>query len=86
MFSSRTTSTTCSIPRSCCRKYVGRDVTLVRTRTEDGTTQQEEVKARLLSYNAAPVWQIGNEIVTGLQRRSHPVPGAARQPLHAARR
>ena len=27
---------------------------------------EEEVKARLLSYNNAPVWQIGNEIVTGL--------------------
>jgi hypothetical protein len=25
------------------------------------------VKARLLSYNQAPVWQIGNEIVTGLE-------------------
>ena len=24
------------------------------------------MKARLLSYNNAPVWQIGNEIVTGL--------------------
>ena len=44
---------------------------------------EEEVKARLLSYNNAPVWQIGNEIVTGLQRRSHPLPGAARQSLHA---
>ncbi len=32
----------------------------------NGATQQEEVKARLLSYNNAPVWQIGSEIVTGL--------------------
>jgi hypothetical protein len=24
------------------------------------------VKARLLSYNSAPVWKIGNEIVTGM--------------------
>ena len=46
--------------------------------------REEEVKARLLSYNNAPVWQIGNEIVTGLQRRSHPVSRAARQSLHAA--
>jgi hypothetical protein len=27
---------------------------------------EEEVTARLLSYNSAPVWQIGDEIVTGL--------------------
>ncbi len=53
-------------PEKLLKKYIGRDVTLVRTRTEDGSTKQEEVKARLLSYNAAPVWQIGNEIVTGL--------------------
>ena len=31
-----------------------------------GTTREEEVKARLLSYNNAPVWQIGGEIVTGM--------------------
>ena len=29
-------------------------------------TIEEPVIARLLSYNNAPVWQIGNEIVTGL--------------------
>ena len=53
-------------PEKLLHKYVGRDVTLVRLRQEDGSTRQEEVKARLLSYNNAPVWQIGNEIVTGL--------------------
>lgn len=53
-------------PDKLLRKYVGRDVTLVRTRTENGTTRQEEVTAHLVSYNAAPVWRIGNEIVTGL--------------------
>ena len=54
-------------PEKLLRKYVGRDVTIVRTRQEGGTTKQEEVTARLLSYNNAPVWRIGNEIVTGLQ-------------------
>ena len=54
-------------PEKLLRKYVGRDVTLVRTRIEGGTTREEEVTAHLLSYNAAPVWQIGGEIVTGLQ-------------------
>jgi hypothetical protein len=53
-------------PEKLLRKYVGRDVTLVRRRTENGITREEEVKARLLSYNNAPVWQIGSEIVTGL--------------------
>jgi hypothetical protein len=53
-------------PDKLLRKYVGREVTLVRTRQDGGTTRQEEVRARLLSYNNAPVWQIGSEIVTGL--------------------
>jgi hypothetical protein len=53
-------------PDKLLRKYVGRDVTLVRTRQEGGSTRQEEVTARLLSYNNAPVWRIGNEIVTGM--------------------
>src|SRR5258707_10006077 len=53
-------------PDKLLRKYVGRDVTLVRRRSENGETREEEVKAWLLSYNTAPVWQIGSEIVTGL--------------------
>jgi hypothetical protein len=38
----------------------------VRLVQDGGDTRQEEVKARLLSFNNAPVWQIGNEIVTGM--------------------
>ncbi len=53
-------------PDKLLRKYVGRDVTLIRNRQENGTTRQEEVKARLLSYNNAPVWKIGDEVVTGI--------------------
>jgi hypothetical protein len=53
-------------PEKLLRKYVGRDVTLVRTRQEGGTTREEEVTARLLSYNTGPIWQIGREIVTGI--------------------
>jgi hypothetical protein len=48
-------------PEKLLRKYVGRDVTIVRPETN------EEVRARLLAYNNGPVWQIGNEIVTGLR-------------------
>ena len=53
-------------PDKLLRKYVGREVTLVRVRQEGGTTREEEVQARLLSFNTGPVWQIGKEIVTGL--------------------
>jgi hypothetical protein len=53
-------------PEKLLRKYVGRDVTLVRMRQVDGTTSEEEVTARLLSYNNQPVWRINGEIVTGL--------------------
>jgi hypothetical protein len=53
-------------PDKLLRKYVGREVTLVRTRMEGNTTRDEDVKARLISYNNAPVWEIGGEIVTGM--------------------
>ena len=53
-------------PDKLLRKYVGREVTLMRNRSDNGSTRQEEVKALLLSYNNQPVWKIGNEIVTGI--------------------
>jgi hypothetical protein len=53
-------------PDKLLRKYVGRDVTLVRLRRDQNTTTEEEVKAHLLSFNNAPVWRIGGEIVTGM--------------------
>ena len=52
-------------PDKLLRKYVGRDVILMRRKQDGGTTIEEPVTARLLSYNQAPVWQIGSEIVTG---------------------
>jgi hypothetical protein len=54
-------------PEKLLRKYVGREVGLVRERQENGTTRTEEVKAVLLAYNEGPVWRIGNEIVTGMR-------------------
>jgi len=53
-------------PQRLLKKYIGRDVTLLRLRQENGSTREEEIPARLLAYNDAPVWQIGGEIVTGL--------------------
>jgi hypothetical protein len=52
-------------PERLLRKYVGREITLVRDRDVAGNTRQEEVKALLLAFNNGPVWKIGNEIVTG---------------------
>jgi hypothetical protein len=53
-------------PDKLLHKYVGRDVTVIRSRQTQGTTEDDPVRARLLSYNGQPVWQIGNEIVTGM--------------------
>jgi hypothetical protein len=53
-------------PEKLLRKYVGRTVTLVRMRQDGGVTREEDVTATLVSYNGAPVWRIGSEIVTGL--------------------
>src|ERR1700694_2206368 len=57
-------------PNKLLQKYVGREVTLVRPKLAGGTTEYEEVKATLLSLNGAPVWKIGNEIVTGVSYES----------------
>jgi len=53
-------------PEKLLRKYVGREVTLVRTRFDGNVSRDEDVKARLISYNNAPVWEINGEIVTGM--------------------
>ncbi len=54
-------------PEKLLHKYVGREVTIVRTRQDGNTTRDEDVKARLLSDNNGPVWEIGGEIVTGMR-------------------
>jgi hypothetical protein len=53
-------------PEKLLRKYVGREITLIRVRSENGSTREEAVKARLVSYNNGPIWKIGDEYVTGL--------------------
>src|SRR6266852_2214269 len=58
-------------PQKLLQKYVGREVTLVRTHQENGTTKWEEIKATLLAYNNGPVWKIGNDIVTGMGAESY---------------
>jgi hypothetical protein len=61
-------------PAKLLHKYVGKEVTLVRTYQENGTTKREEIKATLLSDNNGPVWKIGNDIVTGMFAESYRFP------------
>jgi len=54
-------------PEKLLNKYVGKEVTLVRLRTENNSTKEEDLKATLLANNeGGPVWQVGNQIVTGM--------------------
>jgi hypothetical protein len=57
-------------PNKLLQKFVGREVTLVRAKFTSGSTEYDEVKATLLSFNGSPVWKIGNEIVTGVSYES----------------
>lgn len=57
-------------PTKLLQKYVGREVTLVRAKFNNSTTEYEDLKATLISLNGSPVWKIGNEIVTGMSYES----------------
>jgi hypothetical protein len=61
-------------PAKLLHKYVGKEVTLVRSYQDSGTTKHEEVKAILLADNNGPVWKIGNDIVTGMFAESYRFP------------
>ncbi|HKS95294.1 MAG TPA: DUF4139 domain-containing protein [Terriglobia bacterium] len=53
-------------PQKLLDKYVGKEVTLVRLRSQNNSTVEESVKATLLANNEGPVWKVGNEIITGM--------------------
>jgi hypothetical protein len=53
-------------PQKLLQKYVGKELTLIRTETENNSTKEIPVKATLLAYNDGPVWQVGNQIITGM--------------------
>src|SRR5208337_2937840 len=53
-------------PQKLLQKYVGKELTLVRLVTENNSTKEVPVKATLLALNEAPVWKVGNEIITGM--------------------
>ena len=61
-------------PQKLLQKYVGREVTLVHSEKDAGSTKWIETKALLLSDNNGPVWRIGNEIVTGMGADSYRFP------------
>src|SRR5262250_130308 len=61
-------------PAKLLNKYVGKEVTIVRSYIENNTTKHEEIRATLLANNNGPVWKIGNEIVTGLFGESYRFP------------
>jgi hypothetical protein len=61
-------------PAKLLHKYVGKEVTLVRTFRENGETKHEDVKATLLADNNGPVWKIGSDIVTGGYSESYRFP------------
>src|SRR3989441_12722604 len=61
-------------PAKLLHKYVGKEVTLVRSYMDNGTTKREEIKATLLADNNGPVWRIGSDIVTGVYSESYRFP------------
>jgi hypothetical protein len=61
-------------PNKLLNKYVGKEVTLVRTYMDNGTTKHEEIRATLLANNNGPVWKIGNDIVTGVYGETYRFP------------
>src|SRR5271167_1310659 len=61
-------------PAKLLNKYVGKEVTLVRSYMDNGTTKHEEIKATLLANNNGPVWKIGNDIVTGVYGETYRFP------------
>ena len=61
-------------PAKLLHKYVGKEITLVRSYQDNGTTKREDIKATLLSDNNGQVWKIGNDIVTGGYAESYRFP------------
>jgi hypothetical protein len=51
-------------PQKLLEKFVGQTVTLVRQRTKDNSTVEEETPGTLLATNQGTVWEIGGRIVT----------------------
>ena len=70
-------------PEKLLKKYIGRDVTLVRTRYRGRKHQGGRSQSPAPQLQHGPVWQIGDEIVTGLGADHLRFPKSSRQPVHA---
>ena len=79
--SSRTTSTTCSSPTSCCASTSAATSRWCARAQEDGTTREEEVKARAPQLQQRAGLADRQRDRHRHARRSHPLPRAARQPV-----
>lgn len=53
-------------PAKLLHYYVGKQVTLVRRMTENNSTKDVPMKATLLSDNNGLIWQVGDQIITGI--------------------
>lgn len=53
-------------PAKLLEKYVGKQVTLIRRETVNNSTKEVSMKATLLSDNNGLIWQVGNQIITGM--------------------
>ncbi|HUZ47622.1 MAG TPA: DUF4139 domain-containing protein [Terriglobia bacterium] len=53
-------------PQKLLKKYVGKQITLVRRVTENNSTKEVPVKATLLADSNGLVWKVGDQIVTGM--------------------
>jgi hypothetical protein len=53
-------------PQKLLQKYVGKQVTLIRQITENNSTKEVSMKATLLADNNGPIWQAGDQIITGM--------------------
>jgi hypothetical protein len=60
-------------PDNLLDKYLGKEMTLMFRGRQNGSTHETDVRAVLLS-TTGPVWQIGNEIVTGIQPSGYRFP------------
>ncbi len=54
-------------PQSLLEAYVGRSLTLVRTRLENNSEVEVPIQAKLLAASPEPVWEVDGKVVTGLK-------------------
>ena len=62
-------------PQRLLEAYVGKLVTLVRTRLENNSEVEVPIQARLLAAGPEPVWEIEGKVVTGLKVDHYVFPG-----------